>query len=113
MSKKHKNGIVFSTDPDFKFDVEDDESVEEIAPEKQLLRIHLERLKGNKEATVIKGFEGSDDALADLAKLLKNKCAAGGSVRENGDMLVQGNHRDKVLATLLGLGFSKTKKAGG
>ena len=104
--------IVFSTDPNFKFEKEEEEIVE-IAPEKQTLRIHLERLKGNKEATVVKGFVGSDDALADLAKTLKSKCAAGGSVRENGDILVQGNHRDKILAALLALGFKNTKKAGG
>ena len=110
---KKTNRTVYSTDPDFKFDAGDDDPVEEISPEKQILRIHLERLKGNKEATVVRGFIGPEAKLTELAKMLKNKCAAGGSVRDDGDIIVQGNHRDKVLAALLAMGFKNTKKAGG
>lgn len=110
---KKNNQTVYSTNPDFKFDAADDEPVEELSPDKQILRIHLERLKGNKEATVVRGFIGPADRLSELSKTLKNKCAAGGSVRDDGDILIQGNHREKVLATLLAMGFKNTKKAGG
>ena len=104
-------GLVFSTDPDFKLEAEQEQTAT-AAPEKQTLRIWLERVKGGKEATVIKGFEGSDDACAELAKTLKNKCAAGGNAKD-GVIIIQGNHRDKVMQLLLTMGFKNTKKAGG
>ncbi len=110
--KNNGGGFVFSTNPNFKPFEAEKEDAAGIAPEQQALRIWLERLKGNKEATVVKGFAGSDDELADLAKLLKNKCASGGNAKD-GIIILQGDHRDKVLKTLLDLGFSKTKKAGG
>ncbi|MFN0033514.1 MAG: translation initiation factor [Saprospiraceae bacterium] len=104
-------GLVFSTDPDFK--IEQEETPAEAAQAaKQTLRIWLERGRGGKEATVVKGFSGSEDGLEALAKLLKNKCAAGGSAKD-GIIIVQGDHRDKVLKLLLELGYKNTKKAGG
>ena len=103
--------IVFSTDPDYKPEVE--ERPEETLPaSKQILRIWLERGKGGKEATVVKGYSGTADSFEALAKLLKNKCAAGGSAKD-GVIIVQGDHRDKVLKLLLELGYQNTKKAGG
>lgn len=112
MAKKQQNGgFVFSTNPDFQLNQEEDKT-ETLAPEKQILRIWLERVKGGKEATVIKGFIGTDDDIEALAKLLKNKCASGGNAKD-GIILVQGDHRDKVLALLLDQGYKNTKKAGG
>ncbi|MDX2281402.1 MAG: translation initiation factor [Saprospiraceae bacterium] len=112
MAKKQQNGgFVFSTNPDFQLNQEED-TTETLAPEKQILRIWLERVKGGKEATVIKGFIGTDDDIEALAKLLKNKCASGGNAKD-GIILVQGDHRDKVLALLLDQGYKNTKKAGG
>jgi translation initiation factor 1 len=112
MSKKNSlGGLVFSTDPNFK--IEADKPVfDDISFDKQVLRIWLERGRGGKEATVIKGFVGSDDSLSDLAKMIKNKCAAGGSAKD-GIIIVQGNHRDKVMQLLADLGFKNVKKAGG
>jgi translation initiation factor 1 len=104
-------GIVFSTDPDFKME-EEETPVENKLAAQQNLRIWLERGKGGKESTVVKGFQGPNDNLEDLAKLLKNKCAAGGSAKD-GIIIVQGDHREKVLKLLLELGYKNTKKAGG
>ena len=111
---KHQTGtggFVFSTDPDFR-PPHAEESQSERAPSEQTLRIWLQRGKGGKDATVVRGFQGADEALAELAKLLKNKCAAGGSAKD-GEIIVQGDHRDKVLKILLELGYRNTKKAGG
>ena len=104
-------GMVFSTDPDYKFESEE-APVEEGAPEKQVLRIWLERIKGGKEATVIKGFVGPDQKLDELDKLLKSKCATGGNAKD-GIIIIQGDHREKALKMLWELGYKNTKKAGG
>ena len=114
MSKNKRQafgGFVFSTDPDFS-PQEEPASDMNLPNDKQSLRIWLERGKGGKESTVVKGFIGPDERLEALAKLLKSKCAAGGNAKD-GVILVQGDHRDKVLALLLELGYKNTKKAGG
>jgi translation initiation factor 1 len=105
------SGLVFSTDPNFKPE-SDDEPMEELPTDKQSLRIWLERGKGGKEATVVKGYVGPGEKLEALAKLLKNKCAAGGNAKD-GVIIVQGDHRDKVLKILTEQGFKNVKKAGG
>ena len=76
------------------------------------LRLWLQRIKANKEATVIKGFSGPDSTLEALAKTLKSKCATGGNAKD-GEIILQGDHREKVLKFLLEQGYTNTKKAGG
>ncbi len=110
--KKDNRGFVFSTDPDFEFD-HSEEEVETLEPSKQLLRLFIDRKsRKGKEVTLVKGFIGSDDDLKDLGKFLKSKCGVGGSVKD-GEILIQGNHRDKILDLLVKEGYSKTKKVGG
>lgn len=117
MSKKKKTnsledlgGMVYSTNPDASFDSET--GPESVAPEEQMLEAHLEKKgRGGKVAIIIKGFEGPEEDLKDLGKKLKSYCATGGSVK-NGEIIIQGNMRDKAMAYLKEKGY-KVKRVGG
>lgn len=112
-NKKFREGTVYSTNPDFEYQYSDsEEDMQDLPKAQQKLRIHLERLKGNKEATVVRGFVGTTDTLEQLGKLLKTKCGVGGTVKD-AEILIQGNHCDKVLQILMTDGYTNTKKAGG
>ncbi len=113
MSKKRssdKNGFVFSTDPGFQFEPEETEQPETLPADKQVLRIKLDtKQRGGKAVTLITGFIGSSEDLEKLGKQLKNFCGTGGSVKD-GEALVQGDQRDKVLQWLLKNGYGRSKK---
>jgi translation initiation factor 1 len=113
MSKKKSNkGFFFSTDPDFEFDDQNQE-METLTPKQQKLRVFIDKKKRKgKEVTLVTGFEGSDDDLKTLGKFLKSKCGVGGSVKD-GEIIIQGNNREKVVELLLKDGYSRTKKSGG
>jgi translation initiation factor 1 len=112
MSKKKKKGIVYSTNPDFHYQYESDPEVETLPPGQQDLRVGLERKgRGGKTATIVTGFVGGKTDLEDLARSLKNKCATGGSVKE-GEIIMQGDCRDKVISVLDEKGY-RSKKSGG
>jgi len=107
---KPQSGFVFSTNPDFEFDNNEVEE-ENLPNNEQDLRVWLERKGGNKITTVIKNFIGTTEDLKDLGKTLKSICGTGGTAK-NGEIIIQGDHRDKVLNQLVKVGF-KAKKSGG
>ncbi len=112
MSNKNKkrDGIVFSTDPDFSYSEFEDQEQETQAPERQKLRVILERKgRGGKDVTLVEGFIGTQADREDLVKKLKNHCGTGGSAKD-GEILVQGDQRDKVLKYLLDKGFTQSKR---
>jgi translation initiation factor 1 len=111
MKKRHTlsdlGGLVYSTNKGLSTEREP----ATLPPQQQDLRIHLDRLGGNKVVTRIVGFVGKPGDLDDLGRTLKSKCGVGGNT-EDGVILLQGDHRDKVLAYLTEKGY-KAKKAGG
>jgi len=115
MKKKNSlsdlGGIMFSTNPDFKYE-EEAENVASLPNNQQDLRVMLDKKnRGGKAVTLITGFRGSLDDLEQLGKMLKNKCGVGGSVKD-WEILIQGDVRDKVMGILQKEGY-KAKKAGG
>src|ERR1700743_1406938 len=113
MSKKklNSNGIIYSTDPDFR--VDDEQTPEEtLPPKQQKLRVSLDTTqRAGKAVTLVTGFTGNTDDLEALGKQLKTYCGTGGSVKD-GEIIVQGDQRDKILQWLLNNVYSGSKTAG-
>ena len=109
ISKKERLSI-FSTNPDFKFDGESDEQ-ETFLPNKQFLEVWIDKHRAGKIAVLIKGFIGSNKDLKLLGKKLKTKCGVGGSSK-NGEIIIQGNVREKVMEILKAEGYNY-KRVGG
>lgn len=108
---KARLGMVYSTNPDYQYETSEEAEVETLEPARQELRVWLDRKqRGGKVVTLVKGFVGREEDLQALAKLLKTKCGVGGATKE-GEILIQGDHRDRVVELLLKSGY-RCKKAG-
>lgn len=109
---KDRINIVYSTNPNFSYQTEPDEEADTLPPAQQQLKIMLDKkARAGKQVTLISGFIGKTDDLESLGKALKNLCGSGGSAKD-GEILIQGDHRDKILNHLVSKGY-KAKKAGG
>ena len=110
--KKNITGVVYSTNPDFQYSYENKSEPETLPPPQQDLRVFIERKhRGGKTANIIKGFIGKQEDMDILCKFLKTKLGVGGTAKE-GEILIQGDFRDKIIDLLLSKGY-KAKKAGG
>ncbi len=105
--KNHSGGIVYSTDSQFQYEAEEKPGNEILSPAEQRLQVKLDtRQRGGKAVTVVSGYQGAD--LEEVGKKIKVFCGTGGSVKD-GQILVQGDQREKVLQWLIKAGFSKSK----
>ena len=107
---KERLGVVFSTNPDFEYNTGEQEQVQTLEPGKQNLRVWRDTHgRAGKVATVVRGFVGSDEDLEELGRSLKRSLGVGGSVKD-GEIIIQGEHRDRVTELLLNKGYSRTKR---
>ena len=108
---KSRLGMVYSTNPDFKYETGEEPEAETLAPSRQDLRVWLDRKqRAGKVVTLVKGFVGRDEDLQSLARLLKTKCGVGGAAKD-GEILIQGDHQDRIVEILTRSGY-RCKKAG-
>ena len=112
MSEKNKpdsKGFVYSTDPDFQFEHES-ENAETLPLSQQMLKVRLDtKHRAGKAVTLIEGFIGSNNDLEDLGKKLKSFCGTGGSAKD-GEIIIQGDQRDKIIQWLTKHGYQKVKR---
>lgn len=106
---KNRVGVVFSTNPDYNYQYEDDGVMETLEPAKQKLTVRIDRhARGGKQVTLVTGFLGTGDDLAELGRKLKSSCGVGGSAKD-GEIIIQGDFRDKVIELLQADGYRTVK----
>ncbi len=109
---KDRLNVVYSTNPDFSYNNEEEEIQDTLPANKQRLRVQLDKKnRGGKVVTLITGFIGSEDDLKELGKLLKTKCGVGGSAKD-GEIIVQGDFKLKIVELLKKEGYTDTKPVG-
>ena len=109
-NKKNRKGVMYSTNPNFEFEYENEE-MDTLANNQQNLRVCIDKHRAGKIAVIIKDFIGTTDDLKALGKILKVKCGVGGSAK-NGEIIIQGDLRDKVMDILAKEGYNY-KRVGG
>lgn len=109
---KSRLGMVYSTNPDYRYETAAGTHADTLPPAQQDLRVWLDRKqRAGKQVTLVTGFAGSDDDLKTLGSMLKTKCGVGGTAKD-GEIIIQGDFRDRVIDILTKAGY-KAKKAGG
>lgn len=106
---KERLNIVYSTNPDFEYFTDEKEENDTLPKQQQKLRVSIEKHhRGGKTATIVRNFIGTGSDLGELARLLKTKCGVGGSAKD-GEIIIQGDIKDKVIEILKKEGYSQTK----
>ena len=109
IDRKKRIGVVYSTNPDYEYSDDSQEEADTLPENQQKLRLNMERAgRGGKTVTLVKGFVGSDKDINALCKLLKQKCGVGGSVKD-GEIIIQGDHRQRLVDILKKEGYTQTK----
>lgn len=109
IERKKRVGVVYSTNPDFEYADDSADCSETLPKQQQKLRLNMERAgRGGKTVTIIKGFVGSEADINALSKLLKQRCGVGGAVKD-GEIIIQGDHRQRLLEILKNEGYTQTK----
>ena len=109
IDRKKRIGVVYSTNPDYEYSDDSQEEADTLPKNQQKLRLNMERAgRGGKTVTLVKGFVGSEEDITALSKLLKQKCGVGGSVKD-GEIIIQGHHRQRLVEILKKQGYTQTK----
>ena len=109
IDRKKRIGVVYSTNPDYEYSDDSQEEADTLPKNQQKLRLNMERAgRGGKTVTLVKGFVGSEEDINALSKLLKQKCGVGGSVKD-GEIIIQGDHRQRLVEILKKEGFCQAK----
>ncbi len=112
MSKKDRLNVVYSTNPNFEYEAEENLEQETLPNQQQKLYVSIDKKqRAGKEVTLIEGFVGTEDDLKDLGKTLKSKCGVGGTVKDM-EIIIQGNFRDKIIELLKKDGYQTVRKGG-
>ena len=109
IDRKKRIGVVYSTNPDYEYSDDSQEESDTLPKNQQKMRLNMERAgRGGKTVTLVKGFVGSEEDITALSKLLKQKCGVGGSVKD-GEIIIQGDHRQRLIEILKKEGFCQAK----
>lgn len=109
VDRKKRVGVVYSTNTDFDYSEDTQDEAISLPRNQQKLRLYMERAgRGGKTVTIVKFFVGSEDDIVALCKILKQKCGVGGSVKD-GEIIIQGDHRERLLDILKKEGYTQTK----